>query len=255
MKKEAIVVFSGGQDSTTCLYQYLNNGWDCHLFTINYNQLHQQEIRAAHTIARMTAEADLTGKVLSHEVLVLGPVLGGTSPLVNEAEKLEQYDGPLPDGIEKTFVPMRNQLFLTLAANRAAIRGCNVVVTGVCEEDYGGYPDCRRVFIDALEQATRLASFTGEGSLPDQFEIHTPLMSMTKAETCKLGYALNGCREALAYSHTSYDGQYPPTGKDHATLLRAAGFEVAGLPDPLVIRAVNEGLMELPETPNYDDYR
>ncbi|MEL7089041.1 MAG: 7-cyano-7-deazaguanine synthase, partial [Planctomycetota bacterium] len=105
----------------------------------------------------------------------------------------------------------------------------------------------RQVFIDAMEDAIEKSMGFDTG----EFRIHTPLMNLTKAETVHMAYEIPGCWDALAYSHTSYDGAYPPTGKDHATLLRAKGFFEAGLPDPLVLRAHREGLMALPETSNY----
>jgi 7-cyano-7-deazaguanine synthase len=244
---KALVVLSGGQDSTTCLYWAKHQGCydQIHAVTFNYNQRHSAELDAAAKIA-------LLGGVASHEVVDLGPVLQGTSPLVSDNE-LEQYAdmNSLPGGLEKTFVPMRNQLFLTLAANRAYVLGCRTLITGVCQEDFGGYPDCRRVFIDAIQLACNEGTFTGRDGAVGNLNIQTPLMDLTKAQSVDLAMRLPGCYEALAYSHTSYDGAYPPTGNDHATLLRAKGFVEAGVPDPLVLRAVAEGLMPLPDTPNY----
>lgn len=265
MSRKALVVLSGGQDSTTCLYWALQNYEDVHAVTFDYGQRHRREIDSARMIADM---AGLRGH--KHEVVEIGAILRGTSPLVSNAP-LEQYADhtTLPGGLEKTFVPMRNQLFLTLAANRAFCIGASVLVTGVCQEDFGGYPDCRREFIDALELACRLGTFTREAGFeqpieghttgfPDYdqlyeapFKILTPLMFMTKAQSVQFALELPGCYKALAYSHTSYDGEYPPAGKDHATLLRAKGFIEADIPDPLVLRACNEGAMPLPETPNY----
>jgi 7-cyano-7-deazaguanine synthase len=245
-KDRAVVVFSGGQDSTTCLYYAKQNFKEVFAVTFNYGQRHQAELKAAETIAKMAG--------VDHEIINLGEgILKGTSPLVNKNEELDQYEDhhSLPGGLEKTFVPMRNQLFLTIAANRAYILGCNNLVTGVCQEDYGGYPDCRREFIDSLEDTCSYGTFTGEPETLPNLNIITPLMNLTKAQTVKLAQSLPGCMEALAYSHTAYDGKYPPTGKDHASLLRAKGFEEADVPDPLVVRAVKEGLMEWPDTPNY----
>lgn len=247
---KALVVLSGGQDSTTCLYWALAQGYDVHAVTFAYGQRHEIEIEAAVRIARMAG-------VTSHEIIDLGStVLKGTSPLVSDAE-LEQYadEFSLPGGLEKTFVPMRNQLFLTVAANRAFVLGCRNLVTGVCQEDSGGYPDCTEDFILALETACDLGTFTDEAGFPGGLLIHTPLMHLTKAASVHMAAAMPGCMEALAYSHTSYDGAYPPTGHDHATLLRAKGFLEAGLPDPLIVRACDEGLMELPASANYDSLR
>jgi 7-cyano-7-deazaguanine synthase len=240
-KPKALIVFSGGQDSTTCLALALDGGYDCYLLTINYGQRHAIEIDSARKIA------ELAGLTHHHEVLRVDNILKSTSPLVSDAE-LEQYADhiSLPGGLEKTFVPMRNQLFLTLAANRAVALGCTAIFTGVCQEDFGGYPDCRRVFIDAVEQAINLGS-----DLSTPIEIITPLMHLTKADSVRLAAELPRCMEYLAYSHTAYDGAYPPVGHDHATLLRAKGFEEAGVPDPLVVRAWKEGLMVCPDTPNY----
>lgn len=247
MTTKALVVLSGGQDSTTCLYWALAQGWDVYAVTFDYGQKHQIEIDSARCIAAMAG--------VGHEIIKLGDgILAGTSPLVNKEAELEQYKDhhSLPGGLEKTFVPMRNQLFLTVAANRAYLLGCSKMVTGVCQEDSGGYPDCRAVFIDALQDACNYGTFTGKDGSPPPLKIYTPLMSLTKAQSVHLAMTLPGCMEALAYSHTSYDGQYPPTGHDHATLLRAKGFEEAGIPDPLVLRAVGEGLMASAHTPNYE---
>ncbi|HKX35120.1 MAG TPA: 7-cyano-7-deazaguanine synthase, partial [Rhizorhapis sp.] len=97
------------------------------------------------------------------------------------------------------------------------------------------------------EAAIRLGTF-----LEDQpFHIETPLMDLDKATSVRVAMAIPGCYGALGWSHTAYDGAYPPTGKDHASLLRAKGFELAEIPDPLVVRAVWEDTMALPDAPNY----
>ena len=245
-KQKALVVLSGGQDSTTCLFLARNMGYEVHAVTFDYGQRHRIELEAARTVGEMCG-------VASHEFVSLGDgILKSTSPLVSGSE-LEQYEdhASLPGGLEKTFVPMRNQLFLTVAANRAYALGCRILVTGVCQEDNGGYPDCRAGFIHLVQEATNAGTFTGEDGALRGLEISTPLMNLTKADSVRLARRLPGCMKALAFSHTSYDGAYPPTGHDHATLLREKGFEEAGVPDPLILRAVSEGLMVMPETSNY----
>lgn len=247
MATKAIVVLSGGQDSTTCLYWAKVNGYGVHTVTFDYGQRHSREIDCAKHIA------DRAG--VTNEIIHLGAgILKGTSPLVSE-EKLETYkdSASLPGGLEKTFVPMRNQLFLTVAANRAAVLGAKVLITGVCEEDYGGYPDCREIFICALEMACNRGTFTGEKGTPEPLMIMTPLMHLTKAQTVKLSLQLEGCYASLAWTHTAYDGRATPDGKDHASLLRAKGFEEAGIPDPLVVRyALKDSSFKLPKTSNYN---
>jgi 7-cyano-7-deazaguanine synthase len=248
MIKKAIVVLSGGQDSTTCAFWAKDRGYELHAITFDYGQRHAIELEAAEKVGQLVG-------VKSHEFIILGSgILASTSPLVSKNE-LEQYanHSSLPGGLEKTFVPMRNQLFLTIAANRAYALGTNILVTGVCQEDNGGYPDCTNDFIEALEVASNFGTFTGVDGAPRGLTILTPLMNLTKAASVDLALRLPGCYEALAYSHTAYDGQYPPTGHDHASLLRAKGFEQAGVPDPLVLRAWHEGKMPLPASDNYSD--
>lgn len=244
--RRALVVLSGGQDSTTCLYWAKEEYDEVHAITFNYNQRHQIEIDAARTVAKMAG-------VKSHLILGLGPILESTSPLTNPDAELETYenyqsmDDIIGDRVEKTFVPMRNALFLTIAANRAVVLGCEYIVTGVCQQDNANYPDCRATFITAMENMVY-------HSLDDNaISIETPLMFLSKSESIRLAQTLEGCMDALAYTHTAYDGKYPPTSKDHASTLRAQGFLEAGVPDPLVLRAVLEGLMPLPMTANYGE--
>lgn len=247
--RKALVILSGGQDSTTCLFWALERFDEVHAVTYDYGQRHIRELEAAAIVA------ERAGIEARHYFCKVGPILVGSSPLVSD-NPLEQYADmhSLPGGLEKTFVPGRNLLFLTLAANLAYHHGILNLVTGVCEEDYGGYPDCREEFI-ALVKRTIQSGFAYDKNDPfSKLEIHTPLMHLTKAQTVVLARTSPACWEALAHTHTAYDGAYPPVGNDHATLLRAKGFLEAGLPDPLVIRAWTEGLMSIPDTPNYDQF-
>jgi 7-cyano-7-deazaguanine synthase len=243
MRDRALVVLSGGQDSTTCLY-WAKKFYDVLAITFDYGQRHRAEIGAAHTIAVM---ADVP-----HILVNVGPILASTSPLTNSDVELETYtdyesmDKIIGNRVEQTFVPMRNDLFLTIAANRAVVLGCKYIVTGVCQQDNANYPDCRETFIRAKQNAIHEALGNTD------IQILTPLMDLSKAQSIKLAMMHPGCMDALAYSHTAYDGAYPPVGKDHASTLRAQGFLEAGVPDPLVVRAWREGLMGLPGTSNYD---
>jgi 7-cyano-7-deazaguanine synthase len=215
--------------------------------TFDYGQRHRLETGAARTVAGLAG--------VSLRLVEIGPILEGRSPLTNPQEELEQYsdftsmDQIIGCRVELTFVPMRNALFLTLAANMAAARGIPRIVTGVCQADNANYPDCRRSFVDSME--SMITEALGETSIA----IETPLMDLPKVETVRLAMSLPGCYQALAYSHTAYDGTYPPSGRDHATVLRAHGFEQSGVPDPLLARAVLEGLIPPPPAPNYDILR
>jgi 7-cyano-7-deazaguanine synthase len=247
---KALIVLSGGQDSTTCLFWARLKFDEIHAVSFNYGQNHAIELEAAKKVAEMAG-------VKSHEIIDLPDLLHSMSPLTQHGDGLERYESAkqmeeiIGNRVEKTFVPMRNMLFLTVAMNRAVELGCRAIVTGICQEDNANYPDCTETFRDRFE-------ICGNVSLGRYFnrenEIHivAPLIELSKAQSINLAKTIPGCWEALAYTHTSYDGKYPPIDMNHANVLRAKGFEEAGLPDPLVVRAWQEGLMELPETSNYE---
>lgn len=233
-----VVVLSGGQDSVTCLALAREAYPTVHAVTFNYGQAHAVEIEAAVKAAEVL-RAD------SHEVLHLpGGILSSTSPLVNNEEKLDLYENAdaLPtEGIEQTFVPMRNDLFLTIAANRAVALGAQTIFTGVSQEDFGGYPDCRATFIRSKQHAINEALGFSGFSFTDGIRIKTPLINLSKKQTVLLALEVQmrsglPVWEALSHSHTCYAGQVPPCGKCHACLLRQRGFEDAGLEDPLLTR-------------------
>jgi 7-cyano-7-deazaguanine synthase len=213
--KRAVVLFSGGQDSTTCLYWALNQGYaSVHAVGFDYGQRHRIELEQARIIA------DRAG--VSYAVLPL-PTLAaiGDSALVGPGD-VGQTDRA---GLPSSFVPGRNLIFLTVAAAYAYKLGATVLVGGMCETDYSGYPDCRRATLDALQQAIELG-------MEYPIEIVTPLMYLSKKETVELAYSLPGCWEALAESHTCYEGVRPGCGRCPACILRAKGFAEAGRSDP-----------------------
>jgi 7-cyano-7-deazaguanine synthase len=224
---KCLVILSGGQDSTTCLYLAKQKFEEVHAITFNYGQRHSRELESAITIAKMAG-------VDSHEIVDIPDILHGTSPLVNKNEVVESYadSESLPGGLEKTFVPMRNMLFLVIAANRAVCIGAEHLVTGVCQEDFGGYPDCRLSFIVATEYAIKQALYLDPENT--KFIIQTPLMNLTKAESVRVAAEMPECMEAMKYTHTCYNGENPPCGHCHACLLRERGFREAGIVDPLL---------------------
>lgn len=221
MSEHALVVLSGGQDSTTCLFWALERFGRGHVeaITFDYGQRHRIELACAAQVAGFAR--------VRHTVLPIDTfaALGGNA-LTDAAEAVpagtETNDGELP----ATFVPGRNLVFLTFAAAYAWPRDIANLVTGTAETDYSGYPDCRRSTIDALERTLSLG-------LEREIHIHTPLMHLSKKETVLLARDL-GAIDAMAVTHTCYRGERPPCGTCAACSLRAKGFAEAGIADPLV---------------------
>ncbi|MEB3749340.1 7-cyano-7-deazaguanine synthase QueC [Geobacillus icigianus] len=207
-EEKAVVVFSGGQDSTTCLFWAKKQFGDVEAVTFNYGQRHRLEIEVASSIA-----AELG---VRHTVLDLS-LLGQLAPnaLTRRDIAIEQKEGELPT----TFVDGRNLLFLSFAAVLAKQRGARHMVTGVCETDFSGYPDCRDVFIKSLNVTLNLA-------MDYEFVIHTPLMWLTKAETWKLADELGALEFIRAKTLTCYNGVIADgCGECPACVLRKRGLE------------------------------
>jgi 7-cyano-7-deazaguanine synthase len=218
MDAKALVILSGGQDSTTCLYWAINRFGNDSVasITFDYGQRHRIELEAATEVA---ARAGVPNTVLPIDTF---SALGG-SALTDDI--VEMPAGAQGDTLPATFVPGRNLVFVTFAAAYAWQRDFRHLVTGVAQTDFSGYPDCRRETIDALEKAISLG-------LERRMTIHTPLMNLSKKETVLLAQAL-GALDAMASTHTCYNGRRPPCGKCAACVLRARGFAEAGIPDPL----------------------
>jgi 7-cyano-7-deazaguanine synthase len=215
--RAAVVVFSGGQDSTTCLAWALARWTRVECVVIDYGQRHRIEIEAARRIAS-TVGVPLAVVPCNSLSALGGNSLTGTAVVPTGV--------PATGTIPNTFVPGRNLVFLTLAAAYAYQRGMTELVTGVCQTDYSGYPDCRASTMQALQDALR-------AGMDSPFTIHTPLMHLTKAESVLLMRDL-GRLDLLALSHTCYNGSVPPCGTCPACLLRAKGFAEADIADPLI---------------------
>ena len=231
----ALVVLSGGQDSTTCLFWAKQNFDEVEAISFNYGQKHAVEMASAVKVSLLAQ--------VNHEVVDVPGILKSRSPLTDPNVTLETYsdyntmDKVIGDRVELTFVPMRNAFFLTLAANRALYKDIYNLVTGVCQMDNANYPDCRKDFINVQQDTINTALGVPNGV----FKIHTPLIYLSKADSVKLARKLPGCWEALAYSHTCYAGKVPPcilteAQACHACTLRQHGFEEAGETDPLLAR-------------------
>ena len=216
----AVCLTSGGQDSTTCLLWAKGRFAPLVALAFDYGQRHRVELEAAR---RICEKAQVPLSVLPLDIL---RELGGTA-LIGATEIIQASSGR--GGLPNTFVPGRNLLFLTVAAAFAYQRDWRDLVIGACETDYSGYPDCREQTMRALEKALSLG-------LDYPLVIHTPLMHLTKAQTVHLAQAV-GALELLAYSHTCYEGVFPPCQACPACQLRARGFLEAGIPDPLLVRA------------------
>lgn len=230
---KAVILISGGQDSTTALYWAKHRlGRDgepveLHGLTCYYGQRHVMEIEGAQVLAERECK--------SYAIVDLSLLMaGGQSDLLaaNKSREIRgaggMKDGEMPQGLPTSFVPGRNLLFLAAAAARAGAVGAEAIVTGVCQTDYSGYPDCRSQFVSAMNAAIGMAW----PSMEPAPVVHAPLMYLTKAETVKLAQALPGCFEALKTSVTCYEGERPGCGVCPACRLRARGFFEAGVADP-----------------------
>lgn len=224
MKPNAVILLSGGLDSTTCLAIAKNQGYQCNTITINYGQRHDFELQSAQKIIEAF-------QVRNHNQIDIdlaqfgGSALTGQIPIPKDRDESEMKDIPT------TYVPARNTVFLSLALARAETIGAFNIFIGVNALDYSGYPDCRPEYIQAFENMSNLATKSSVSG--HKFKIHTPLIQMTKAEIILTGLDLG-----IDYSMTSscYDPEKNgnPCGHCDACFLRLKGFREAEQVDPLL---------------------
>ncbi|NGQ96846.1 7-cyano-7-deazaguanine synthase QueC [Brevibacillus sp. SYP-B805] len=217
---KAVVVLSGGLDSTTCMGIAKAAGFEPYPITFDYGQLHKREVEQAKAVVRFY-------QARAHKIVQMGFLreIGG-SALTDD--NIDVPTGGVADGIPATYVPARNLIFLSLATAYAEVIGATRIYIGVSAVDYSGYPDCRPAFIESMTQTVNLA--TRAGSEGAQIAIEAPLSHLSKAETIRLGLSLG-----VPYHLTTscYQGGEKACGVCDSCRLRIKGFREAGAPDPI----------------------
>lgn len=223
MSSKAVILLSGGLDSTTCLAIAKNQGFDLNALTLNYGQRHDFELKSAQKIVDHF-------QIKNHSVVNIDLAQFGGSALTDEIDVPKDRSESEMTDIPITYVPARNTVFLSLALAWAETINAFNIFIGVNVLDYSGYPDCRPEYIAAFEKTANLATKAGVSG--ERFKIHTPLINMKKSEII-----LNGLKLGVDYSLTSscYDPlkNGTPCGHCDACILRLKGFQEADAIDPL----------------------
>lgn len=219
MKKKAVVLVSGGLDSTTVLAMAQAQGYSCYTISFDYGQRHRAELVAAENTAKALGAVE-------HKVVTLDLRAIGGSALTDDAIDVPEDD---PGGIPVTYVPARNTVFLSIALGWAEVLGAEAIWIGVNAVDYSGYPDCRAEYIQAFQAMANLATKAGVEGRP--LEIKTPLLHLSKANIIREGMAL-GVDYGLTVSCYQANNKGEACGLCDSCRLRKAGFDEAGVPDP-----------------------
>ena len=223
MSNKAVILLSGGLDSTTCLAIAKNQGFDLNALTFNYGQRHDFELKSAQKIVDHF-------RIKNHSVINIDLAQFGGSALTDEIDVPKDRSESEMTDIPITYVPARNTVFLSLALAWAETINAFNIFIGVNVLDYSGYPDCRPEYIASFEKTANLATKAGVSG--ERFKIHTPLINMKKSEII-----LNGLKLGVDYSLTSscYDPlkNGTPCGHCDACILRLKGFQEADAIDPL----------------------
>ena len=219
--KKAVVLYSGGLDSTTCLAIARSEGFEPHALSFSYGQRHSYELEKAKEYAPSVGAVE-------HRVVDIDLRQFGGSALTSEVEVPKAR--PIDDAIPITYVPARNTIFLSYALAWAEVLGASDIFIGVNAVDYSGYPDCRPEYIEAFERMANLATKAGsEGKI--RIRIRAPLIQMTKAQIIRKGKELG---VDYSMTHSCYDPLKDgrACGECDSCLLRKKGFREAGVADP-----------------------
>jgi 7-cyano-7-deazaguanine synthase len=222
--KRAVVLLSGGIDSTTTLAIARAEGYEIYALSFEYGQRHQIETQAAQRVARSLGAKE-------HRIAKIDLRVFGGSALTDDVDVPKQRsETEIADGIPITYVPARNTIFLAYALAWAEVISANDIFIGVNAIDYSGYPDCRAEFIEAFESLASLATKAGVENR--RFHIHTPLIKFSKAEIIRKAVELG---VDLSLTHSCYDPSPKgfACGECDSCLLRLKGFREAGLKDPI----------------------
>jgi len=227
--RKAVVLLSGGVDSTTTLAIAREQGFEPYALTLAYGQRHAGEIESARRVARAMG-------VAHHVVTSIDlRAFGGSALTADIAVPKDRSAAEIGEGIPVTYVPARNTIFLSLALAWAETLGARDIFIGVNALDYSGYPDCRPAFVEAFERVANLATKAGvEGG--ECFRIHTPLIDLSKADIIRRGLAL-GVDYALTTSCYDPAPDGAACGHCDACILRLEGFAAAGAVDPIRYQA------------------
>jgi 7-cyano-7-deazaguanine synthase len=230
-QRPAVVLLSGGLDSTTTLAIAAAKGFAVHALTVRYGQRHAAELDAARRVAR-------AHEVAEHRIVDVDlRAFGGSALTADVPVPKDRSDAEIGRGIPATYVPARNTIFLALALAWAEVLGAQDIFIGVNALDYSGYPDCRPEFIEAFTRLANLATKAGvEGRRP--ITVHAPLIRMTKKEILRTGLDL-GVDYGLTLSCYDPDAAGAACGRCDACRLRLKGFAELGVPDPARYRAAH----------------
>ena len=220
---KAVVLVSGGLDSTTCLAMAREKGFDLYALTFNYGQRHDHELNSAKMVVDFF-------NIQNHSIIDIDLAQFGGSALTDKIDVPKKRDLSEMTEIPVTYVPARNTVFLSLALAWAEVLGSFDIFIGVNALDYSGYPDCRPEYISSFEKTANLATKAGVSG--SSFRIHTPLIDLTKSEIVKVGMDL-GVDYSLTSSCYDPDQEGNPCGLCDACYLRLKGFNEAGIIDPL----------------------